>query len=294
MKRQGISRRQIGMVVWKWGKTARGLAAPPVLFAVCGCALVTLAWPGNAIGAFELRAAEPRERGCGTVLALGPDGMPIGSRPRHEVALYGFRPFGVRDIEFAAASCRIGVASRVREVALAYERLGALTYCEEVWLASATLAAGRALVRPTLRLALAGLEGDLSDWALLADCHGSVAVTGTVWVGAGLENPLGLCLRRSGDRAPTTLRASAAILASGRVCFGIDLSKSNGFPTCLASGVEWQVSEGLRLRVGVRTFPREIALGVGFRQAWVGIDVATSINPDLGSTHEAGVRLLWR
>jgi hypothetical protein len=126
------------------------------------------------------------------------------------------------------------------------------------------------------------------------DCHGSVPVTSAVWVGAGLENPLGLSLKRSGDRAPTTLRVSAAILASGRIRFGIDLSKSNGFPTCLASGVEWQASEGLWLRAGVRTFPREIALGVGVRKAWVGIDVATSISSDLGSTQEAGVRLLWR
>lgn len=274
---------------------ARALAGLARLAALAVLAMLWVAMsPLDARCALELQPVEPAERGCGTVLALGRCGAPADSCPRREIAAYGFRPFGLGGVEFAAASCRIGLTPRLRWVEVAYQRLGALAYSEQTWLVSAALASGGFRIKPTVRLARAGLDGGRGDWALLVDCQGAVEVAGAVWVGVQAENPAGLGLKPSGERAPTTLRASAAVVASDGVRFGIDLSKSNGFAACLASGVEWRAAGGIWLRAGVRTFPREMALGVGVRRAWVGIDLASSINFDLGATYEAGVRLLWR
>jgi hypothetical protein len=271
--------------------------------AVATLGLVAVGWPRAGLAVFEIDGSGPRQRGCATAMALGPMGTPPAGclvwpagceGASGEIEIYGFRPFGLRQVDFAAISARVARGGALREVGVSCQRLQAAGYHEEVYSVRVSLAAGPVLVRPAVRFGMTGVEDMFADWALLADCRASVLVHQCLRAEVGLDNPFGLGLHRGGSRAPTALDAGLAVAASDQLTFGMELAKSNGFPTCLATGIELESRGGLRLRAGVKTCPREMALGVGLSRGTIAVEVASSINLDLGATHEAGVRLLWR
>jgi hypothetical protein len=57
--------------------------------------------------------------------------------------------------------------------------------------------------------------------------------------------------------------------------------------------VEWSLAAGFVLRAGLKTYPQEFCLGLGLRLGQGVVDVATSMNLDLGATHEFGATYVW-
>lgn len=274
--------------------------------AVAGLCLLsaTVAW-----AAFELEAVGPVERGCATRLALmgfgevGEDGVgttdssaAVSARAARaaSVSIYGFRPFGVSGIDFAAVSARLRVGATADRVELAYRRLEAPGYLEQTYLVSVGIRAGSAVLRPVVRFGTVAADGAFADWAVLAGVSAAAAVSPDIRIVAEADNPLGMGLVREGSRCPRRLRLGLGVCASPGLRFGFEADKTGGMPTCFRSGVEWKTADSIALRAGLGTSPKEFAVGVGLRLGRVVVDAASSVDLDLGVTHEAGLTVLWR
>lgn len=265
---------------------------------VAGAVLVLAILEGGtpAMAAFDLVPVRPEERGSATALALGPAGAwrdSTGARPRARASVFGFKPFGVREIDFAALSAEIPVNARLRKVAVAYRRLDVLGYCEEVYSASAAFAAGDAVVTPTVRAGLAKADGDLEDWALMFDVSAEAQASAALWIRAHLENPLGSGLLRDGSPCPARIAVGVGAAVASDLTFGIEIAKTAGYATAVASGLEFAPARAVRLRAGLKTCPKEFTFGAGVRVGRVAFDVGSSINLALGVTHEAGATFFW-
>lgn len=270
--------------------------APRVLAAAVA-ALAVLAAGSGAMAAFDLLPVRPEERGAATSLAFGPAGVwadSSGNPPSASASIFGFKPFGVREIDFAAVSAEIPVNARLRKVALSYRRLDALGYCEEVCSASAAFAAGRATLTPTVRVGLAKADGDLVDWALLFDISAEAEASAGVWIRSLLENPLGFGLRREASRCPARIAVGVGAAVASGLTFGIEIAKTAGYATAVASGLEFAPARTVRLRAGLKTCPKEFTFGAGVRLGRIAFDVGSSIDLALGVTHEAGATFFWK
>jgi hypothetical protein len=223
-------------------------------------------------------------------MALSPE----GTTACPAVSVYGFRPFGLSQIDFASVSVALPMRGFLKRAGVSYARLTALSYCEQTWAASVVLGCGRALVEPRLRLGALELDGALQDWAVLVDLAARGRVTDALTLAVAVDNPLALGLAREHGGVPQRLKLGLGILASANLGFGFEVVKEPRFPTSVRSGVEWKVLRGACVRCGIKTSPAEVAFGVGFRCGWVAIDVASGLNFDLGATHEAGLTLIWR
>lgn len=261
--------------------------------------------PRAGLASFELDPADPLERGSATLLAVGlagadpaawvessPPESVHSSRPSM-VRLYAFRPFGIREVDFAAVAVRVPVGVRFEQVTVSYQRLGALSYTEEVYLVSARFATRRGLIEPAIRLGTVRDGEIFRDHAWLVDLGAEVRPAAAIRVAARLKNLLGSGLAGEGSRCPMGVAAGVGLAVSGNLGFGVEVEKESGFPLCVASGVEFRAAGGLALRAGTKTYPREIACGIGFRRGWLALDVGSSVNLELGATHEAGVTLFW-
>ena len=276
---------------------AARLAAP--LAAAGAAAGLWLVAASIALAAFELEALGPAERGSATRLALGVFEERRGSADSSAsrpvaLAAYGFRPFGVCGIDFAAVSARLPVGRPADSVELAYRRLAAPAYLEQTYLVSATIGAGGAVVEPAVRLGTVAADGTFADWVILADISAGAAVSPDIRVAVEADNPLGLGLVREGSRCPRRLCLGLGVRVSKSLSLGLEAAKTGGERTCFRSGVEWATTGALAVRVGLGTCPEEFAFGVGLRLGRIVFDAATSVNLDLGVTHEAGLTVLWK
>ena len=269
-----------GTVDNAWGRNT-------LQWVLIGLALL-VASPGRS--AFEAEAVGPAERGAGTAMALSLGDTTISPA----FSVYGFNPFGLSQIDFASVSVAVPMRGALKRAAFSYTRLAALSYCEQTWTASAALGRGRALVEPRLRLGCLELDGALQDWAVLVDLAARGQVTDALTLAVAVENPLALGLVKEHSGVPQRLKFGLGILASGKLGFGFEVLKEPRFPISVRSGVEWNASRGVCVRAGMRTSPAELAFGVGLRHGWVAIDVASGFNLDLGTTHEAGITLIWK
>jgi hypothetical protein len=213
--------------------------------------------------------------------------------------LYAFRPFGVPEIDFAALALEVPICADIDRLVVSYQRLGAFSYTEEICLVSARLVVSgssvrRASLEPAVRLGLVRDGETFRDHAWLLDLSAEVWPAAALRARARLKNLLGSGLAGEGSPCPRAVAVGVGLGASDKLGFGLEIGKDAGFPVCMASGVEFQAAKGLVLRAGVKTHPREFACGVGFRRGPVAVDAASSINLDLGATHEAGVTLFWR
>jgi len=259
--------------------------------------MAVLATGTQAMAAFDLISIRPEERGSATALALAPAGNwadSSGGRPLARASVFGFKPFGMREIDFAAVSAEIPLGARLRKVVLSFSRLDVLNYCEEVYSASSAFAAGSAVVTPTVRAGLAKADGDLQDWALLFDIAAEAEVSDALRIRACFENPMGWGLLREGSRCPARVSVGAGAAVAPDLTFGIEITKTAGYATAVASGLEFAPANAVRLRAGLRTYPKEFTFGAGVRIGRIAFDVGSGINLALGVTHEAGVTLFWK
>jgi hypothetical protein len=61
----------------------------------------------------------------------------------------------------------------------------------------------------------------------------------------------------------------------------------------VATGVEGRVGGAIAIRAGIRTSPAQFCLGGGIEASGLALDVATSLDLELGLTHEGGVTYRW-
>jgi hypothetical protein len=187
----------------------------------------------------------------------------------------------------------IPVGVRIESITLSYQRLDALSYTEEIYLCSARVAALGASIEPALRVGVARSGDSFRDHAFPLDLRAEVRPTPAVRVAGRLKNLFGSGLVKEGSRCPMGVAAGVGLAVSDNLGFGVEIEKETGFPTCVASGVEFEAARGLVLRAGTKTYPKELTFGIGLRRGPLALDVGSSVNLELGATHEAGVTLFW-
>jgi hypothetical protein len=250
----------------------------------------------KAFAAFDLIPVTPAERGSATALALAPvtsETDSAGAKGKPSVCVFGFKPHGMSELDFAAVSAEIPVASRIRNVGLSYRRFSALGYTEEVYVASAGFAAREAVVTPCVRVCRARADDWPGDWAVLLDISADSQLSPLLRARAYVDNALGSRLIRGQVRCPGRVGAGLGVAAAANLTFGIEIGKTAGFATTVASGVEFTPAKCINLRLGLRTCPKEFAFGAGVRLNRIAIDAGSSINLALGITHEAGATFFW-
>jgi hypothetical protein len=275
-----------------------GLLAAASL-AVFVCAVVLTA--GGVRASFEIDPVSPAERGAATHVALGraeaasssPYRARRGAPGSGAVRVYGFKPFEVRDIDFAAIWVSVLFGRDTHALCLSYQRLKAVSYLEETYRISHGVRVGKLWCLPAVRLGSVTFDSQWLDWTVLFDLAFSVDLGDGRDIFVGLKNPLVSGLARSGGECPASAAIGFGCPVSRQLGCGIEVAKQAGHPTSIAAGVEWSLRGGITLRTGIRTYPKEFCVGVGFRLHRTAVDVAASVLPDLGVTHETGASYRW-
>jgi hypothetical protein len=167
--------------------------------------------------------------------------------------------------------------------------LSVLSYREETYVLSWHWRSGLLRFEPTVRFGSIRLESALIDRAILLDfaCYARPAPELRVFFGT--RNPFAVGLIRSGESCPTEIAAGFGYMVRQGLGFGVEVYKEGGFPTSVATGAEVRLAKVVVLRTGLRTDPKEICLGVGFRSGRLALDTSASVHLDLGTTHGAGL-----
>jgi hypothetical protein len=255
------------------------------IFAVCLLAAVSI-----ADAAFELRPITPAERGSAThlsqALVLRPEASDgFGVRA---IEVYGFRPFGMDETAFVAASADFAIR-RYLDVGVSYQVLSVLSYSEQTCTLSCRWITGTLRFEPALRLGTVSLDHSVVDRALLFDIACHACLTPDIRIFFGARNPFALGLTGGGERCPRDIALGLGYDVCERFTFGVEMSKEAGFPTSVATGVDARLVESISLRVGIRTYPKEFCMGLGLRLGRIGLDMSASTHMDLGVTHDAGL-----
>ena len=262
---------------------------------------VALVKIGDVQASFEIDPVSPAERGAATHLAVGrgdgAQGSPYrgcrGAAGSGAVSVHGFRPFGVGEIDFAAIRVSALLREDTHNLSLSYQRLRALSYLEETYQISHGMRLGRLWCLPAVRVGTITFDGRRLDWAVLCDLALSVDAGEGRDIFVGVKNPTVSGLRESGGACPASAAIGFGCPISAQLECGIEVAKQAGHPTSFAAGVEWSLPGGLTLRTGFRTYPEEFCLGVGFCLRTASVDVAGSVVPALGATHEVGASVRW-
>lgn len=257
---------------------------------------------GPARGAFELELKTTAERGSATHMALGQlrgsFHLPLLDRAGRAcppgITLYGFKPFGMGEVQALAAWAALPVGGSGHGICVAYERLGGLSYVEEVLTLRCSLESGNLRFRPAVRSGLARFDGRVVESAVFFDFAIGIDLSAGIKVALMTENPFGNLIGDGTSRGPTCIRAGLGYLVSSRLAWGAELAKYDTRPTSVATGIEAALAAGVFVRSGLRSDPREASLGLGIVAGGVSVDVATSYNPILGSTHEVGLTYVRR
>jgi hypothetical protein len=197
------------------------------------------------------------------------------------------------EIDFGAIWVSVQLGDETHQLSMSYQRLKVLSYLEETYLISHGVRLGRLLCLPVVRLGTVKYGGEQMDLMWLCDLGLAADIRDGMAIFVGLKNPFALDLSKSGDTYPTSVTLGFGIPVAGYLGWGIDVSKEGGHPTSIATGVELSFAGGLVLRTGLRTYPQEFCVGVGLRLGDGVVDVATSLVPDLGATHEFGGAWAW-
>jgi hypothetical protein len=245
----------------------------------------------EARACFDLEPPTPAERGAATRLALGMAGYDPGGE--YTVACYGFKPFGLRQINFGAVSVCLPLSRRVHSVGISYQRLEAFSYAEETHEIRCAFKVRNLGCSPAIRLGTVRSDADLVDYAILFDVALEARPREGIKTSFQLKNPFGLGMRRTGGPCPTLIAMGLGYLVTGRIGWGAEIRKQGGHETSVAMGIEWALPGRLRLRAGLRTYPEEFCLGIGLSLGGCVVDVATSCNLNVGNTHEFGVAYRW-
>jgi hypothetical protein len=258
--------------------------------------LVFMAGALPARASFDLVPLSPAKRSVAGTSALGSAAGPPGSAAgESEVGLrfrslqvYGFKPFGLSEADFASAVAELGL-SRSLDLRLGYHRLSVLSYGEDTYHAACVWTSGMLRLEPSVRFGCVECDGSPTDRAILVDFQVEAWALPELETVFGARNPFRLGLLGSGERCPTVISAGFGYMVIKGLTFAMGLSKEAGFPTSVGTGAEFCPVGGVCLRMGLRTQPREFSLGLGLMTGAFAVDASSSIHMDLGVTHEAGL-----
>ncbi len=256
---------------------------------------------GPARGAFEVELKTPAERAAATHMALGQlEGsfhLPLLEKAGRDllpgITLFGFRPFGMGEIGALAGWGVLPIGTSGHGICLAYQRFGGLSYLEETLTLRCSFGSGDVRFRPGVRVGLVRFDERLIDSVLLIDLAIGMRLSKNIKVDLTVENPLGGIGGRNA-RGPTCLRAGLGYLVTSRLAWGVEVVKYDARPTSVATGIEALLAKRVMVRSGFRSDPREASLGLGIAAGALSVDIATSFNVLLGSTHEVGVTYVRR
>jgi hypothetical protein len=258
--------------------------------------LVLFAGFSPAGAAFDLTPLAPAERGVAGSPALGMVGGPeespgvaqSGGLKLRQVQVYGFRPFGLEEADFAGTSVELGLGGRL-DLGLACQVLSVLGYKEQTYQVSCAWRSPALRLTPSLRFGTLRFDGSVVDRVVLLDFALEARPVPGVKVAVSTRNPFGLGLMESGERCPTDITAGLGYALSRRLGFGVRIRKEGGFPTSVATGIELCPAGMILLRTGLQTDPKEFYLGLGLKAGRIAMDFSSSLHLDLGITHEAGL-----
>ena len=256
---------------------------------------------GPARSAFEAELRTPAERAAATHMALGQlEGslhLPLLEAAGRDlvpgITLYGFRPFGIGEIGALAGWGVLPIGGSGKGVCLAFQKLGGLSYSEETLALRCSLGSGDVRFRPGVRAGLVRFDGRLLGSAMFIDLAIGIRTSRSIKVDLIAENPLG-GVGSKNVRGPRCLRAGLGFMVTSRLAWGVEVFKYAARPTSVATGIEALPAKRLMVRSGFRTDPREVSLGLGITAGAVSVDIATSFNLLLGSTHEVGITFVRR
>jgi hypothetical protein len=256
---------------------------------------------GPASGAFELEFRTPAERAAATHMALGlleeSFHLPLLDKAGRDllpgITLFGFRPFGMGEIGALAGWGALPIGRSGQGICLAYQRFEGLSYSEETLALRCSIGSADVRFRPGVRVGLVRFDERLIDSALLIDMAIGLRLLKNIKVDLIAENPLG-SIGGKGFRGPTCLRAGLGYLLTPRLAWGVEVVKYAARTTSVATGIEAFLAKRVMVRSGLRSDPQEASLGLGIAVGALSVDVATSFNLLLGSTHEVGITYVRR
>jgi hypothetical protein len=270
------------------------------VFVLSACILQLMLSPSMA--AFDLELRTPGERGSATSLALGlldgschlPHCETGTAGGRLGVAVYGLRPFGLSEVDFAAVCATFPLGESGSGLYAAYQRLQALAYSEQTVTISYSDNLRHLRFQPVLHVAAAAFDGEWVDWALLADLRMTFPVLDRGKISVYLKNPFGLGLRKQGGGCPRAIRIGFGYPVGSRVAWAIETSKRNGQATCVLAGAEYMPASWTAVRAGIRTYPRDYSFGLGIALGPWRFDFSSSYHLELGATYAAGLTYVRR
>jgi hypothetical protein len=262
-----------------------------VCYAICLVAALS-----SAYASFELKPLPPAERGAATHLVGSESRSNLsGCEPGavrgvgiRSVQVYGFRPFGIEEAAFIGVSVDFTLREDL-DIRFGYQGLSVLSYVEETYVVSCHWTTGILRFVPTVRGGTVRLEHSVIDHALLFDIACYVRIAPDIELFVGARNPLALGLAHADERCPADAAAGLGYDVCKSLTFAVEATKEAGFPTSISSGVEVRFVQGIALRTGIRTDPKEFCLGLGVDIGRIALDVSASLHNGLGTTHAAGL-----
>lgn len=128
-------------------------------------------------------------------------------------------------------------------------------------------------------------EGYGSTSAVTVELGVQARLTEDLWIGAHLYNPNQASLSTDPeDRAPTLLRVGMGYTFNDKVVMTLEAEKDIDMPERYHVGMEYNPVKALYLRAGVSTGEVQSHFGVGVRAGPVDIDLAVSVQSQLGTT----------
>jgi hypothetical protein len=177
---------------------------------------------------------------------------------------------------------------------ISYQRFRALSYLEETYLTSCNIRLGTIMFQPVVRIGTVRYDGEWVDGAALVDMVLRARIMPELRLSIGVANPFGATLIKGGETCPTSLTIGVGYRLTRGLALGAEIEKIVGHGTCVATGAEVRVGRHILLRSGVRTEPEELSLGLGLCIRALVVDVATTLNMDLGFTYHVGATFVWR
>ena len=252
--------------------------------------------------AFELRPSPPAERSCSCPEVLGLVSESVSavyhsSRAGQSdcvVGAYGYRPFGLAGIDVFALRGKVTSGGKRAGVSFSYSGLAAPGYGEQTVSVSLAISRSQLWLQPGITLGEARAPGLYEGRCVIFDFTAYAYVTPQLRVSFHVGNAFASRLHGAGGAVPRRVGAGLGYAISGSVACGFRIEKENGLRTALCTGLEWRAMRVFFLRLGSSTFPREFSIGLGLRVKGLGLDISSTANFDLGTTHEAGVTYAWR
>jgi hypothetical protein len=252
-------------------------------------------------GAFEIDPLTPAERGVQASVVLGmidapfslPRAMSGDASWRGAVAVNAFRPFGCEEIDFGQVRLALPVGDGRHVLGISYLRLKAYSYIEESYDLRISANLKDIKIKPVVRVGTMRWQDRWLDWAVVFDLELEARIRRNIKIRVGLDNPFGMGLAKEGSRCPTRLSVGLGCSVTAALAWGMDVEKQAGWPTSVKTGIEWALAGPLAVRAGIRTYPEEVGVGVGIGLGYLVIDASTSLNLELGATHQIGATFVW-